>query len=87
MNSNEMIGAVVVAIGGLIAVITPIVKLNSSIVKLNTTLEFINTDLANQKERVTTHGREIEKNQDDIKDLQYTCSDHEKRINKLEKQG
>ena len=79
---DGLIVAAVALIAGLIAIIKPIIDLNTNIAKLTTAVTALE-DLVKEKteqldKRITKHGEEI----DDIKVKQ---SEHETRINHLEK--
>lgn len=75
MSSNEIIGAVVVALGSILSLIIviakPILELNASIVKLTTVMEHMVEDDKKQDKRLNSHSKQLD--------------DHETRIIKLEK--
>lgn len=78
MNTNEVIGIVILAavplIGGMIALITPIIKLNATITKLNVTMEHMvgeNTDI---KAQIKEHDKTIENHE-----MRLCLMEHEKK--------
>lgn len=81
MDSNQFMGALVVAlislIGLIVAIVTPIVKLNSNIVKLNSNIEHMRENDKVRDHRITKHGEEIQ-------EVQHELANHEGRIKSLE---
>lgn len=47
----------------------PIIELNQSIIKLNSTIEYLLEDIKSLKERVSTHGRDIDQLKIDVENL------------------
>lgn len=88
MNESEfmglLIGAIVVLIGLLTAVITPIIKLNTTLTKLEQTIKSINDDKAVQTKRITEHGKEIDKINEETIKQGMIIDNHENRISTLE---
>ena len=74
MESNEFMGLLIGCIATLLGIgatiiaiiVKPIVNLNTSITKLNASIETLNKDAGNLEERVTKHGREIDKNREHL---------------------
>lgn len=80
MSDGLIIGAIGL-ITGLIAIITPIIKLNGNIVRLTVSIEALRDEYhsghTELKERVTTHGKQID-------ELEKTVVKHDTRISNLE---
>jgi hypothetical protein len=84
MNSNEIIGMLIVAgvsLGGFITLIwkcfKPISDLNLNIVKLTSTIEALINNDTRQDMRLETHGKEIDK-------INVQLGKHDERIKNLE---
>ncbi len=77
MTYEILIGALGL-IGLLAGVVTPIIKLNTNITELTMSVNQLRDILSELKDRVTTHGREID-------EMQVELADHEARIRALEK--
>lgn len=79
--NDQMILLILSFVAAIIAVMTPIIKLNTSITKLNTTLDgFQKQTEANHKnlaDRVTAHGKELDK-------IKETVIDGTRRIDYIE---
>lgn len=77
MTYEILIGALGL-IGLLAGVVKPLINLNQNITTLTMSVNQLKDVLSELKERVTTHGREIDKMREDL-------ADHEARIRTLEK--
>ena len=77
MTYEILIGALGL-IGLLAGVVKPLISLNQNITTLTMSVNQLRDILTELKERVTTHGREID-------DLRTELADHEARIRTLEK--
>ena len=77
MTYEILIGALRL-IGLLAGVVKPLISLNQNITTLTMSVNQLRDILSELKERVTTHGREID-------DLRTELADHEARIRTLEK--
>ena len=77
MTYEILIGALGL-IGALIIVIKPIMTLNQNITALTMSVNQLKDILAEVKERVTNHGREIDQMREEL-------ADHEARISFIEK--
>ncbi len=77
MTYEILIGALGL-IGALIIVIKPIMTLNQNITALTMSVNQLKDVLAEVKERVTNHGREIDQMREEL-------ADHEARISFIEK--
>ena len=77
MTYEILIGALGL-IGLLAGVVKPLISLNQNITTLTMSVNQLRDILSELKERVTTHGREID-------DLRTELADHEARIRTLEK--
>ena len=73
----EILTGALVLIGLLAVVVSPLIKLNSNITALTLSVNQLKEILSDLKERVTTHGREIDEIRTDI-------ADHEARIRTIE---
>ena len=65
-------------IAALAVVIRPLINLNTSITELRVSVDQLKELLAEIRERVTTHGKEID-------EIRTELADHEARIRTLEK--
>lgn len=79
INDAEFLGMLIVAIGALVSFITPILKLNSSITRLNLLLENLTRDHEQTVLKVNSHD-------DKIQSLEVKITDHEARIQGLERE-
>ncbi len=77
MTYEILIGALGL-IGLLAGVVKPIINLNQNITTLTMSVNQLKDILSELKERVTTHGREIDEMREEL-------ADHEARIRTLEK--
>lgn len=77
MTYEILIGALGL-IGLLAGVVKPLITLNQNITTLTLSVDQLRDVLSELKERVTTHGREID-------EMQIELADHEARIRSLEK--
>lgn len=77
MNYEILIGALAL-IGMLAGVVKPIITLNTNITELKGSIDALKDIIQELKDRVTTHGQEID-------DIKVTLADHEARIHHLEK--
>lgn len=73
----EIVLGIIALFGFVVAVVTPILKLNSSITKLNCTIDTLNKTMDTTKERVTEHGKEIDK-------LRTDCNQNKNDIKRIE---
>lgn len=78
MDYQILVGALEL-IGLLIVVIVPVIRLNSNITALTASVESLKDIIAELKDRITTHGQEIDK-------LRTEVVSHEERIKWLEKE-
>ena len=74
----EILTGALVLIGLLAVVVKPLINLNSNITALTASVNQLKEILSELKERVTTHGHEID-------ELKTELADHEARIRTLEK--
>lgn len=77
MTYELLIGALGL-IGLLAGVVTPIIKLNTNITELTMSVNQLREILTELKERVTTHGKELD-------EVRTELADHEARLRALEK--
>lgn len=77
MNYQILVGALEL-IGLLIVIIVPVIKLNSNITALTASVESLKDIIRELKDRITTHGQEID-------EMRVEIADHEARIKHLEK--
>lgn len=77
MSYEILIGALGL-IGMLAGVISPIIKLNNNITELKASVDSLKEIIAELKDRITAHGREID-------DIKVSIADHEARLRALEK--
>lgn len=77
MNYEILIGALAL-IGMLAGVVKPIITLNTNITELKGSIDALKDIIQELKDRVTTHGQEID-------EIKVTLADHEARIHHLEK--
>lgn len=76
MNYEILIGALAL-IGMLAGVVKPIITLNTNITELKGSIDALKDIIQELKDRVTTHGQEID-------EIKVTLADHEARIHHLE---
>ena len=74
----EILTGALVLIGLLAVVVKPLINLNSNITALTASVNQLKEILSELKERVTTHGHEID-------EIKTELADHEARIRTLEK--
>jgi peptidoglycan hydrolase CwlO-like protein len=79
MDYQILVGALEL-IGLLIVVIVPVIRLNSNITALTASVESLKDIIAELKDRITTHGQEID-------ELRTEVVSHEERIKWLEKEA
>lgn len=89
--SDSMILALLGFIGALIVVMTPVIKLNGKISELTVLLSELKNIVKDKTdkldERVTTHGKEIDELKLTQAKHEERLSQHEDRMNKIEKKG
>lgn len=83
MDSNVFMGLMIGAIATLLGIATavaglivrPIINLNKSITKLNDSIDALNADTGTLRDRVTNHGKEIDRNREHLikhdKDIEF----------------
>ena len=77
MNYEILIG--LLAFVGMIAgIVSPIIKLNNNITELRASLDSLKEIISELKDRITSHGREID-------EMKIELADHEARLRQLEK--
>lgn len=76
--SYELIIGALGLIGMLAGVISPIIKLNNNITELRTSVDSLKEIIQELKDRITSHGHEID-------DLKVELANHEARLRALEK--
>lgn len=77
MNYEILIGALAL-IGMLAGVVKPIITLNNNITELRASMDSLKEIISELKDRITSHGREID-------DMKVSLADHEARLRALEK--
>ena len=77
MNYQILVGALEL-FGLLMVAIVPVIRLNSNITALTASVEALKDIIKELKDRITTHGQEIDQMRVDI-------ADHEARLKNLEK--
>lgn len=77
MNYEILIG-LLAFIGMIAGVVSPIIKLNNNITELKASVDSLKEMIAELKDRITSHGHEID-------DMKVTLADHEARLRALEK--
>ena len=77
MNYEILIGALAL-IGMLAGIVKPIITLNNNITELRASVDSLKEIISELKDRITSHGREID-------DMKVSLADHEARIRALEK--
>ena len=76
--SYELIIGALGLIGMLAGVISPIIKLNNNITELRTSVDSLKEIIQELKDRITSHGHEID-------DIKVELANHEARLRALEK--
>ena len=84
MTNNDIM-TILGFFGALVALVAPILKLNTSIVRLNANFENMIKNDEVRDQRISTHGKEIDDLRDSIKENSHTISNHETRIQSLER--
>ena len=77
---DEMIMALLAFLGAALVVLKPILNLNTSIMELKASIDQFRETVNKLDDRITEHGKEIDKIRDQV-------VDHEARIKNLEKEG
>ena len=77
MNYEILIGALAF-IGMIAGIVSPIIKLNNNITALTASVESLKEIIQELKDRITSHGKEID-------DIKVELADHEARLRTLEK--
>lgn len=77
MSYEILIGALGF-IGLLAGVVSPIIKLNNNITELRTSVDSLKEIIQELKDRITSHGHEID-------DMKVELANHEARLRALEK--
>lgn len=77
MNYEILIGALAL-IGMLAGVVKPIITLNNNITELKASVDSLKEIIAELKDRIASHGKEID-------DIHVKITDHEARLRALEK--
>lgn len=76
--SYELIIGALGFIGLLAGVVSPIIKLNNNITELRTSVDSLKGIIQELKDRITSHGHEID-------DMKVELANHEARLRALEK--
>lgn len=77
MNYNILVGLLEL-IGLLVVVIVPVIRLNTNITSLTASVQALKDIIEELKDRITTHGKEID-------EMRVKLADHDARISNLEK--
>lgn len=77
MNYEILIGALAL-IGMLAGVVKPIITLNNNITALRASVDSLKEIITELKDRITSHGKEID-------EMKIELADHEARLRQLEK--
>lgn len=77
MNYEILVGALAL-IGMLAGVVKPIITLNNNITELRASMDSLKEIISELKDRITSHGREID-------DMKVELANHEARLRALEK--
>ena len=77
MNYEILIGALAF-IGMMAGIVKPIITLNNNITELRASVDSLKEIISELKDRITSHGREID-------DMKVELADHEARLRALEK--
>lgn len=77
MTYEILIGALAL-VGMLAGVVSPIIKLNNNITQLRASVDSLKEIIQELKDRITSHGHEID-------DMKVELADHEARLRQLEK--
>lgn len=77
MNYSILVGLLEL-IGLLVVVIVPVIRLNTNITALTASVQALKDIIEELKDRITTHGKEID-------EMRVKLADHDARISNLEK--
>lgn len=77
MNYEILVG-LLAFVGMLAGIVSPIVKLNNNITELKASVDSLKDIIAELKERISSHGHEID-------DMKVMLADHEARLKTLER--
>lgn len=77
MTYEILIGALAL-VGMLAGVVSPIIKLNNNITQLRASVDSLKEIIQELKDRITSHGHEID-------NMKVELADHEARLRQLEK--
>lgn len=77
MTYEILIGALAL-VGMLAGVVSPIIKLNNNITELRASVDSLKEIIQELKDRITSHGHEID-------NMKVELADHEARLRQLEK--
>ncbi len=77
MDYNILVGLLEL-IGLLVVVIVPVIRLNTNITALTASVQALKDIIEELKDRITTHGKEID-------EMRVKLADHDARISNLEK--
>jgi len=77
VNYNILVGLLEL-IGLLVVVIVPVIRLNTNITALTASVQALKDIIEELKDRITTHGKEID-------EMRVKLADHDARISNLEK--
>lgn len=86
MQQGEFYVLLFGAVGGLAVIVTPILKLNSNIVKLNSSIENLYGDIKEQKNKIDNLEFQQIADEKTLVEHKYRLENHEKRIEKLERE-
>lgn len=76
--SYELLVGALAFIGMIAGVVSPIIKLNNNITALTASVESLKEIITELKDRITSHGKEID-------DIKVELANHEARLRALEK--
>lgn len=76
--SYEILVGALAFIGMMAGVVSPIIKLNNNITALTASVESLKEIIQELKDRITSHGHEID-------DIKVELANHEARLRQLEK--
>ena len=74
----EILVGLLAFVGMLAGIVSPIVKLNNNITELKASVDSLKDIIAELKERISSHGHEID-------DMKVMLADHEARLKTLER--
>lgn len=77
MNYEILVG-LLAFVGMLAGIVSPIIKLNNNITELKASVDSLKDIIAELKERISSHGHEID-------DMKVMLADHEARLKTLER--